>query len=348
MGQRIFISQAVKDKALVDKIVDLIITGVGGVNANDLFCSSLEGLGVPPGENFIEFIRNKLIGTEVAISVLTPAYFESIFCVAELGAVWANQQSHLAILVPPLDYKDVTAVLTGLQVIKITDEAALSEFRDQLIKILNLAPNRTARWDTKKKEFLKALPKELKKLSPPTKVDYAKYLEIQNKYDESLKEIEDIEEEGKKKNQLIQELKDLKDAEQVNKVVRKHSDKWKTYELILRDVKERLRRLDDCVVQAMYYDLAGKTFMPDASERELWRDLQAAEERNFVSIDTDDGTVSINYDDRMISDTRKSLSELSTFLKKDAGENFRSEFEDEHGYEPNLSNRRLWEDSLGL
>jgi len=50
---KVFISHSVKDKELANAMVDLLQTGIG-INTNDIFCSSVEGLGIPGGANFIK------------------------------------------------------------------------------------------------------------------------------------------------------------------------------------------------------------------------------------------------------------------------------------------------------
>lgn len=60
MSKSIFISHAVADKALVDRFVELLQIG-SNVNGEDIFCSSLEGMGIPTGKNFIEFIKSQTI-----------------------------------------------------------------------------------------------------------------------------------------------------------------------------------------------------------------------------------------------------------------------------------------------
>src|SRR5262245_59010999 len=46
--------------------------------------------------------------------VITPAYYESAFCLCELGATWIMGSEAMPLLVPPLDYDDLKAVLIGV------------------------------------------------------------------------------------------------------------------------------------------------------------------------------------------------------------------------------------------
>src|SRR3954451_22503453 len=102
----IFISHAEVDKPVVDPFVDLLQTGLN-VPQEKVFCTSLEGMGIPRGQNFVEFIRQKLTGADFIIAMLTPRYYESAFCLCELGATWATSKNFFPILVPPLDYESL-------------------------------------------------------------------------------------------------------------------------------------------------------------------------------------------------------------------------------------------------
>lgn len=55
----LFISHASSDKKLIDAFVDLLQTGIG-LNHAQVFCTSLEGLDIPKGKGFINFIHDKI------------------------------------------------------------------------------------------------------------------------------------------------------------------------------------------------------------------------------------------------------------------------------------------------
>lgn len=162
MNKKIFISHAAKDKEIADLFVDLMQTGLN-VPSEDIFCTSLEGLGIPVGSNFIEYIRNQIISPEVVISFLSPNYFKSQFCLCELGATWAMTHNFIPILVPPASYTDLNGVLIGVQVMTINKKYDLSEFQEAITKILKNKVNQT-RWEKKRDDFLKSLPALLDKL----------------------------------------------------------------------------------------------------------------------------------------------------------------------------------------
>ena len=87
MSKPVFVSHATIDRDLVAAIVDLIEDGIG-VPESEIFCSSLDGYGIPTGENFINHVKAEIQEPKVVILVLTPSYFKSNFCLCEMGAAW--------------------------------------------------------------------------------------------------------------------------------------------------------------------------------------------------------------------------------------------------------------------
>ena len=147
---RVFISHAVKDKELVDAFFDLLQTGVG-LSPHDSFCSSLEGMGIPAGKNFVDYIREKVQNPELVLLILSPNYLESLFCQCELGTGWALSHNMVPIVAPPTNFSGLKAVLTGTHAYRIDSDTDLSELRDQIVAFIKLSAPKTARWDAKKK-----------------------------------------------------------------------------------------------------------------------------------------------------------------------------------------------------
>jgi hypothetical protein len=191
-AKSIFISHAVANKDLADKIVDLLETGIG-VKDTDIFCSSLEGLGVPPGSNFIDFIRQQIEEPKIVILLLTTQYFKSQFCLCELGASWVLSHNVIPLLVKPLEYKDMKAVLTGIQGLKIEDKSDLNMMQDQIVNVLSMKGKAYARWEIKRDQFLAKLTEceSLKKVEKPVTEEECK--KLQQQYKDAIKEIEDAE-----------------------------------------------------------------------------------------------------------------------------------------------------------
>ena len=69
-SKAVFISHAVKDKDLAKEIVELIEEGIGIPEAQ-IFCSSLQGYGIPAGKNFVTFIKQQMWEPQIVVLLLT-------------------------------------------------------------------------------------------------------------------------------------------------------------------------------------------------------------------------------------------------------------------------------------
>jgi TIR domain len=228
----IFISHATADKELVDALVDLLQTGIG-VPHDQIFCTSLEGHGIPEGEDFADFIRDKLQGAGHVIMVITPRYYESAFCLCELGATWIQSGSAFPLIVPPLGFSDMKAVLSGVQAGLINDASKLDNLRDRLGSSVP-----TAKWNAKRDVFLRTFDQRLAgSIKGPTKIPSEKFKELNEKYAALLDEVSVKENEIRTLNQQIADLKALRDRSEVAKVVAKYSDEEERFDALIKRVQ---------------------------------------------------------------------------------------------------------------
>lgn len=191
MSKSVFISHAVKDKELAKLLVNLIENGIG-VPESEIFCSSVDGYGIPTGKNFIEYIKLQIQEPKVVILLLTPSYFNSNFCLCEMGAAWIKSHQLFPILVPPLSYEDVKDVLTSTQVTKIDESLKYNELQEYIIKESDgFTPKSLIKWETERNLFISLLPPLLEKLAiheSPLEIQLKKIqVELENVKKENLK-----------------------------------------------------------------------------------------------------------------------------------------------------------------
>lgn len=270
---KIFISHAVKDKTLADKLVDLLQMTTELSN-DDIFCVSIEGMGIPPGRNFVEFIKEKIQAPELVIILLSPNYYESHFCLCELGATWAMSLNQVVLLVPPLKTSDLKGVLTGIQVTKITEADKLDEFIEELNKLLSIKGFKLPRWNTKRDHFLKELPSILKTLPSPLIVSTEEHQKKTNELSQYKEELSRSEAEVAKLNVKIDDLKKCKDATEVIAVERKNMPELIVFNDLCKKVKDDLDKLS----KAVGYFVAEK-YIGDGSEK-----LNYVEQKDLLDV----------------------------------------------------------------
>jgi hypothetical protein len=165
----VFLSHASVDRPLVESFaVDLLESGAG-ITHDQVYCPCLEGQGIPPGIDFNQHIHKTLSNAKCVIALITRNYYASAFCLCELGATWILSKSFVPLIVPPITFQDLEAVLQGTQCLRIENQRDLDHLRDILHAFI-AKPTSTGRWNTRRDAFLDKLPSILKVLPVPESV----------------------------------------------------------------------------------------------------------------------------------------------------------------------------------
>ena len=210
----IFISHSSKDKVLVDTFVDKILICGMGFHHNDIFCTSIEGLGIKTGADWREEIKSHLAETQVVILMITPNYKESEMCLNEMGAAWALESKVIPIVVPPFNFDNIGILYQIKQALSLTDSSNLDQLKDEFDSIFfnNVS---TPRWNLKKLEAIRFFEDYVKKnpFSLPINRETVDKLENENlQLKEALKELFD---EKEKLSDYCIELETLKDKKAI-------------------------------------------------------------------------------------------------------------------------------------
>ena len=312
----VFISHAEADKVLVEPFVDLLQTGVN-IPQERIFCTSLEGMGIPRGQNFIEFIRQKLTAADFVIMIITPKYYESAFCLCELRAIWATSQTIFPILVPPLDYDYLKAVLTGVQSGYINDKRALNELRDRLLAA-GIGSGATGRWESKRDAFFKGFSKLQAKIAGPSLVPLAEHEKLKEAYEGAQEEIEENTAKIEELERIIGELKACKDKADVSKVMKKYTDENDQFESLASQFKASVSGLPHVVREALYFHSKDGEWNPRSSfgNEGQWEDIRSAADRGLLRMDGN--TVYPNTDNPKIHRAIERFAELERFAPESA------------------------------
>ena len=141
--KKIFISHSTDDREFVDKLVALLEKM--GVQNKQLFCSSIQGYGIPQGSgDLYNFIRNEMSNDNLfVIMMLSENYYNSPVCLNEMGAAWVKQSKYQSILLPNFNYPDIKGAINPRDIsFKLNDElnrkVALNELKDRIIDYLGL------------------------------------------------------------------------------------------------------------------------------------------------------------------------------------------------------------------
>jgi hypothetical protein len=336
----VFISHAVADAPVAKAFVNLLESGIG-VSPENIFCTSNKGQGIRPGSEFKSSIRENLDDATIVIALISENYYNSPFCMCELGGSWLQAKDFIPILIPPIRFGDMKAVLVGLQALRIQIAEDLDELRDELSDRLRFKPLPTPRWNEKRDEFLKALPKKLQKI-PPSPIVQREQLE---KSEAIIAEYKNIlintQEENKKLKKTIDKLKKAKDSKEVTNIVREDMESADIFEELVADVSKKIDALDSVTAETIFAGQRGEDYYPGReSSYHSWDEAKRALEYKEVELNSEENGIHANDNNPVVKKALKSLAELENWLEGKAPVEFFEWYSSENnGHEPDLANR---------
>ena len=349
MSKRIFISHASADAKLVDAFVDLL--KIVNIRDDDIFCSSLEGLSIPSGENFVDFIKSQIKEPDAVIVFLSKNYYTRPFCLSELGAAWVLSHRLFPILVPPLSEKEIKDVLTGVWVTNICKPDALSTMVQDLVNHLDLGTINIARWGSKLKIFETNLVEMLRTLpvpDNPTKEELEKLRKFEK---DSMSSFTDYEDRIARLEEKIEALKVLKDRQEVLGVENNFLDDSDQFENEVLELKSVLSRNQDIVNYAIFKSLYGEGLSArNATDYDYFvSEAKNAVEMKFLIEEDIFGNIKyeLNEEERSIRKSLKQIEVLQNCISELSPEAFEA-LSDKYDFDPDITNKRLWKEVLGF
>ena len=333
----IFISHASSDALLVDALVQLIEGGIG-IASTQIFCTSLEEQGVPPGVDFKSHIKERLGEARTVVAVVSPRYYNSAFCMCELGATWALAKDFIPLLVPPVDYSDLRGTLFGTQVLPVDRDEKLDSMHTVIAR-LTAHPESVVRWNSRKAQFLQKLPDVLKTLKPVTTLSEKDAEQLKSQLKNYKHEFLKADEEIATLKQQIAELVKVKDKQSVDEIRQKYSKGSDRFNELIKNAQKSTSRLPKVVCEALYHYFRDEEFAPDYDS---WHDApQLAAEQKLLR--QDEGVYSANHSHPKIRKAIDDLEDLRKFLKKPPDDFAIADYENEYEDILSLSNRTFWE-----
>lgn len=154
---RIFISHSSKDKILIDYFVDKILILGCGINEKDIFCSSIDGLGIKTGLDFREHIKETLQKSEYSFLFISENYKRSDICLNEMGASWVQDNVEVKpFIFPNISFQSIGTLYSVKQVAKLNKKSDLDELFEELSTKYG-SETKISRWNKYKEDFLQFL-----------------------------------------------------------------------------------------------------------------------------------------------------------------------------------------------
>ncbi|MCJ7539180.1 MAG: toll/interleukin-1 receptor domain-containing protein, partial [Desulfobacterales bacterium] len=280
----LFISHAVADGPVAKQFVNLIESGIG-VAPDNIFFTSNKGQGIKPGRDFKSSIHNSLDEATIVIALISENYYNSPFCMCELGGAWLQAKDLIPVLIPPIRFSDMKAVLIGMQSLQIGAPQDLDELRDELSERLNFKPLVTPRWNEKRDEFLNILTNKLKEIPHSPVVQREKFDKANDIIAEYKAEITEIKNQNDNLHEQNKKLKGAKNSDEVAIIIREDMEDADIFENLIAELKENLGNLDSVTKETIYVSLLGDDYFPGReSSYYTWDDVQSPIQYKEVSL----------------------------------------------------------------
>lgn len=160
----VFISHRGTQEPFVTAFVNLLENC--GFSKENLFCSSVPGFNIGLGEDIIETLKDKFVEYDLyVLYVLSTDFFESAYCLNEMGAAWVLQVKYDIITTRTLDEKIIEGVISKTKTrISFKDtplqlEDRMIQLRDKLLAFASLPKVEEINWRRYYQAFLNQVEK---------------------------------------------------------------------------------------------------------------------------------------------------------------------------------------------
>ena len=153
-GHKIFVSHSSKDKEIVSEFCDRILRLGIGINANDIFCTSIEDMDIKNGEDIRNHIKRNILSADFSFLLISDNYKKSEICLNEMGAVWTNDGNVRYYLLPNTGFDKIGWLCDTKKAEQLTSEIALDKLYKELTTFYKL-DEAFETWSTQRVTFIK-------------------------------------------------------------------------------------------------------------------------------------------------------------------------------------------------
>ena len=146
-SRRIFISHSSKDIDVLEKFTDFILQLGIGLSHDDIFCTSIEEMGIKNGEDIRNHIRENVQSADFSFLMISKNYKQSEICLNEMGAVWATDNRVRYYLLPDVDFNEIGWLCDAKKADKLADSVVLDALEEELTEYYGL-PHKGGIWSS--------------------------------------------------------------------------------------------------------------------------------------------------------------------------------------------------------
>lgn len=154
--KKIFISHSSRDKDIMEKFTDFILQLGIGLSHEDIFCTSIEEMGIKNGEDIRRHIKENVQVSDFSFLMISKHYKESEICLNEMGAVWATDNHVRYYLLPDVDFNEIGWLCNTNKADKLGDSIVLDALEEELTNFYEL-PHKGIIWSRQRQNFMEYL-----------------------------------------------------------------------------------------------------------------------------------------------------------------------------------------------
>lgn len=151
---KIFISHSSIDSGIIDEFIDDVLKLSLHLTSEDIAFTSREDMGVPPGGNIDEYLRNNIEQAQLVFLMISENFKKSEVCLNEMGAAWAYGKIKVPILLPNTPFSQLGWLLSFDKAIRINNEESLDSLYDTISAELHIPEISITEWNKNKKKFM--------------------------------------------------------------------------------------------------------------------------------------------------------------------------------------------------
>ncbi len=343
----IFISHAVRDKPVVDAFVTLLTSGAN-VRTEEIFCSSSSGSDIDPGDEFVHAIRDGLINAELVILFITPHYYDSVFCVAEMGGAWALGKPMFPFVASDVD-REIGNNMLGRQTERV-DKRGINSLFERLRKMLPARKWDTNLYEARRDAFLSEFESKYPSLPKPAKVSREEMDREQGKAAAAVEMMRDAESRLTRAKEQIAALEAAKNAADVKRIRGEFaSSERERWEQLRDDAWKPVNKLTAPERRAVFASYAGEPWRPSREADDYWGvelNRGVAGHRIVVYEDFGPRRYVASQDHPALKPVFRALNAMRDFISSEISEELTSELEEEYEAPVRLDNLDFWEAAL--
>lgn len=234
----IFVSHARRDSPVTDMFVEKVLRLGFGIRDKSIFYTSHPDTEISGGKYINGEIFKALKKSKLIIIFLSKNYFDSAYCLCEMGAAKLLHEGKpvFLFLLPGLNYSEVEGVFSE-NMIKSIDSNGMDNFTDCISESCeSLITSRASAPGRRINDFLSSLDNFLLDIEHPETVSFAEFNALKKQYENMEVELNQAEDEVESQKKYIQQLEKLKSTKDIDKIKPQKSHK-------VEDVYEEIREI---------------------------------------------------------------------------------------------------------